>query len=146
MLKGVSIRRQILPCMDVHRYICTGYRAVLYNKSSAGGQWGLSKNKVRQNPCGKKLVNRIYLLKSSQSKKLDWLLFVIVMLSAPLMAGEAWSICSKDIFITIRIKYKKYSQKHLTYRLVKTNIYTNKTNKIFAYNREDAECLSKEKV
>lgn len=31
--------RQILPCMDVHRYICTGYRAVLYHKSSAGGTY-----------------------------------------------------------------------------------------------------------
>lgn len=44
------------------------------------------------------------------------------------------------------MKYKKYSQKHLTYRLVGTNIYANEINKIFAYNREDAECLSKEKV
>lgn len=68
------------------------------------------------------------------------------MMSALLMAREAGSIYGKAIFITIRIKYKKYSQKHLTYRLVKTNIYTNETNKIFAYNREDAECLSKEKV
>ncbi len=46
----------------------------------------------------------------------------------------------------MRIKYKKYSQKHLTYQLVRTNIYVNEINKIFAYNREDAECSSKEKV
>ena len=39
LLKGVSFMRQILPCMDVHRYICIGYRAVLYHKSSAGGTY-----------------------------------------------------------------------------------------------------------
>mgnify|MGYP001226775084 FL=1 len=62
------------------------------------------------------------------------------------MAREAGSIYGKATFVTMRIKYKKYSQKYLTYRLVRTNIYANEINKIFAYNREDAECSSKEKV
>lgn len=62
------------------------------------------------------------------------------------MAREAGSIYCKATFVAMRIKYKKYSQKYLTYRLVRTNIYANEINKIFAYDREDAECLSKEKV
>lgn len=47
---------------------------------------------------------------------------------------------------TMRIKNKKHSQNLLTNKLVRTNIYTNKTTKMFAYSREDAECLSKEKI
>lgn len=33
----------------------------------------------------------------------------------------------------------------MTNKLVRTNIYANKITKMFAYSREDAECISKEK-
>ena len=46
----------------------------------------------------------------------------------------------------MRMKFKKYSQKYLTERLVGTNIYANEIKKIFAYSEEEAECLSKEKT
>lgn len=45
----------------------------------------------------------------------------------------------------MRIKLKKGSQNHLTYELVRTNTYASEINKIFAYSREESECLLKEK-
>ena len=46
----------------------------------------------------------------------------------------------------MRIKFEKYSQKYLTERLVRTNIYANEIKKMFAYSEEEAECLLKEKT